>query len=410
MIRRTLVLAALILAWLGAYAAGEELTTSAERDWKAIRNSDDVRTKLMAERWYNAVRQQEWSDASGKFKVSAKYLEHDPNLAWVKLRVIRGTGKERVVKDVQISLDKLSKSCQARVRTISVLAEKVAEAKEEEAKKVSEEEENGDAAGGRDGGTRGERSLEQGEIPEDPRGERGEGRGEFDAGLAGMDPREVVAQSEPSPGDRGRGGGFEQPPVVTNDGPPLPALVPGLPSADAATTPSAAAPIAEVLAVEDAGDDAWRTNYEAFRANIKVQQSGREIYLFEWGPMTAFQVAYETNKRWEEYGSVGPEALAEISASLAAIGEVQWETTLQQDPPQDGDWTAALGLPPLPAPWEFSYVLDTKNDPGPWQQLKVGDHVRFTGRFEAFDETYGIVVAIRFPADQAETAAAAPRR
>ena len=105
----------------------------------------------MAERWYNAVRQQEWSDASGKFKTTAKYVEHDPNFAWVKLRVIRGTGKERVVKDVQIPLDKLSKACQARVRTISVLAEKIAEAKEDEAKKESEEEEDADAAGGRGG-------------------------------------------------------------------------------------------------------------------------------------------------------------------------------------------------------------------------------------------------------------------
>lgn len=212
MFRHRSALAAIILAWVSTCAYGQELTTDAERDWKSVRSSDDPRTKIMAERWYNAIRQQEWSDFSGKFKTSAKYVDHDPNFAWVKLRVIRGTGKERVVKDVQIPLDKLSKACQARVRTISVLAEKIAEAKEDEAKKEAEEEEGADAAGGRGGESReGEPPADEA-MPEDPRG----GRGGFDRGLAGMDPREVVAESE-------------QPPVVTNNGPPLPAALPPLP-------------------------------------------------------------------------------------------------------------------------------------------------------------------------------------
>ncbi|MGD9633942.1 MAG: hypothetical protein AB7G28_12250 [Pirellulales bacterium] len=394
MLASTAILSALVVA----SALGQELTTNAERDWKAIRNSDDTRTKLMAERWFNAVKQQEWSDTSGKFKVSAKYLEHDPNLAWVKLRVFRGTGKERVVKDVQIPLDKLSKSCQARVRTISVLAEKVAEAKEEEAKKEKEDEENGESPEGRRGSARGERPAEQDEMPEEAPGDRGR----FDAGLAGMDPREVVERSEPAPGGRG-----DQSPAATNNGPPLPALMPGLPTTAAATPAAATLPAAQGMAADSAGSEAWRTNYEAFRANIKVQKRGSEMYSFEWGPMTAFGNAYQTNKRWEEYGSVGPEQMAEITAALTAIGEVQWEATLQQDPPTDGDWTAALAMPPLPEPWEFSYVLDTKNDPGPWQQLKAGDRVRFTGRFDGFDETYGIVLAIRFPAAATGESAAA---
>src|SRR5262245_22588581 len=140
MVRRFRLLAAILLACSVTSAEGQELTTDAERDWKIVRNSEDVRTKVMAERWYNAVRQQDWSDTSGKFKVSAKYVEHDPDLAWVKLRVFRGTGKERQVKDVQIPLDKLSKTCQARVRTISVLAEKIVTAKEDEAEKAAEAE------------------------------------------------------------------------------------------------------------------------------------------------------------------------------------------------------------------------------------------------------------------------------
>jgi hypothetical protein len=244
MIRRRSALTAIVLAWVGTCACGQELTTDAERDWKAVRSSNDPRTKLMADRWYNSIKQQEWSDASGKFKTSAKYVEHDPNLAWVKLRMIRGTGKDRVVKDVQIPLDKLSKACQARVRTISVLAEKIAEAKEDEAKKDSEEEENADAAGGRGG-----ESLDQEAMPGEGRG----GRSEFDrGGLAGMDPREVVAQREPPPQGRGRGAPAEEAPVVTNNGPPLPAALPPLPSRSSANAAPEASPSLVPPAMESA--------------------------------------------------------------------------------------------------------------------------------------------------------------
>lgn len=231
MVKCTSVLAALLLlGWTSNIGFAQELTTDAERDWKAVRSSDDVRTKIMAERWFNAIRQQEWSDASGKFRVSAKYVDHDPNLKWVKLRTIRGTGKERQVKDVKIPLEKLSKSCQARVRTISVLAEKIAEAKEEEAKKETEEEAGAGATGGRDGETA-EGELMEGETPAEPR----EGRAPFDRGPAEMDSRAQMAERD-SRDDR-EGAGAE-PLSVTSVGPPLPAMLPPLPSGNLAAQPS----------------------------------------------------------------------------------------------------------------------------------------------------------------------------
>lgn len=221
MIRLLFVLTAILWVCVSACGWAQELTTDAERDWKAVRNSDDVRTKVMAERWYNAVRQQDWSDASGKFKVSAKYVEHDPDLKWVKLRTIRGTGKERQVKDVEIPLNKLSKSCQARVRTISVLTEKIAEAKDAEAKKEAE----GKADGGSEGG-RGEiqdESFEEEAMPGQPR----DGRGALDRGLAEMNPREVMERRNRR---RGRERAVDDSPPGANAGPPLPAVLPPLPS------------------------------------------------------------------------------------------------------------------------------------------------------------------------------------
>lgn len=397
MIWRTRVLAAILLAWLSTSTFAQELTTDAERDWKAVRNSEDVRTKIMAERWFNAIRQQDWSDASGKFKVSAKYLEHDPDLKWVKLRTIRGTGKGRQVKDVEIPLEKLSKSCQARVRTISVLAEKIAEAKEEEAKKAEEDEDDGGAESGRRGETRDE-SLDEEATPERTR----DGRGARDRGRADVEPREVMDGRDRRRG-RGRGdeSSAESSSAMANAGPPLPALRPGLPSTAVSSAPmsapAAATPLSEGMAAVATDGEAWRTNYDAFRRNIKVEHQGSDLYTFDWGPMKALKQAYETNKRWEDFGSVGEEALAEISTALGAVGEVQWEATIQQAPTADSNWNAVLGLPPLPEPFEFTFVLDQKNDPGAWQQLKPGDRVLFTGRFEAFDETYSIVVPIRFP-------------
>jgi hypothetical protein len=249
MIRRQAALAAILVAWIGSCAFAQELTTDAERDWRAIRSSDDTRTKIMAERWYNAVKQQEWCNASGKFKTSAKYVEHDPNLEWVKLRVIRGTGKERVVKDVQIPLDKLSKACQSRVRTISVLAPKVAEAIEEEANKEAEDE--NDPAGSRGGEFMGEDPA-----ADDSRG----GRDSIDRRREEPDPRRSRGEGDnPRRGRRGRAQS-EEPLVVTNDGPPLPAALPPLPStasteATSQSTTDEAAPVvagAEKVAGPDA--------------------------------------------------------------------------------------------------------------------------------------------------------------
>jgi hypothetical protein len=277
MIRRQAALAAIFVAWIGSCALAQELTTDAERDWRAIRSSDDTRTKLMAERWYDAVRQREWSDDSGKFKTSAKYVEHDPNLEWVKLRMIRGTGKEREVKDIQIPLDKLSKACQARVRTISVLAPKVAEAVEEEANKEAEAE--NDPAGARGGEFMGE----------DPAA---------DESLDGHESIDRRGRDERGPSRRSRRDRTQagEPPVVTNDGPPLPAILPPLPSSASAEATSRsitneAVPI--VAGAESAaGTDAWQHPASAeqlatsFAAAFAAGDHEMLEKLVYWGELT----------------------------------------------------------------------------------------------------------------------------
>jgi hypothetical protein len=132
------ILALAVCAGAATTALAHEQATDAERSWRDLRDSRDVRTKLLAERWYSVVRTQDWTNDTGQFKTSAKYVEHDPNLGWVKLRMVQGTGRDRVVKDVTIPLSKLSKTCQSRVRQINTLTERVDVAKVEEEKRLAE--------------------------------------------------------------------------------------------------------------------------------------------------------------------------------------------------------------------------------------------------------------------------------
>ncbi len=383
MIRRWLTIAAVLL-FVASPAEAQEFATNAERSWREVRNSSDAKTKLMAERWYNAIREQEWGDASGKFKTTAKYLEHDPALAWVKLRVIQGTGDKRVVKDVTIPLEKLSKSCQARVRTIGVLSEKIAVAIEAEKDKERQD---------TDGAARAGESPEVGMQGEEPR----DGRGGYDAGLAGMDAEQVTAEREQTTRGRGPETPAPQPAVVSNDGPPLPALLPGLPAMPAGS-PAAAVPQAStppIAAGLQPDDEAWRTSYDAFRANIKPT-SNHSLIDVDWGDLHALKQAHDTLLRLESAGSVDEAGLAEIRLQLDAVGEVNWEATLSDTSDQHGDWTRPLGLPMLPEPLEIRFILDPARDPGPWRDLKAGDRVHFIGRFYAFHEEFGVTVAIRF--------------
>jgi hypothetical protein len=200
---------------LSTYAAAVERTTDAERSYRAIRYSNDAATHLLAERWYGLVRLQEWTDASGRFKTRAKYVEHDPSLAWVKLRVIQGSGDERLVKDIQVAVEKLSPICKSRVRQIAVLSEKVAAAvtKEQEAETAEGDPGAGDApidsrdSFGREGDDR-------------PSGGPPPGRdADLDRSGGGL-------ESPDAAGD-GRGGPPFAPPRPS--GQPLPAMLPPVP-------------------------------------------------------------------------------------------------------------------------------------------------------------------------------------
>jgi hypothetical protein len=127
--QRVLAAAALIvITSLPVAAAETSLLTDAERLYQQTRKSSDRSTKLLGQRWYGLVQRQEWTDATGKFTTTARYLAHDPDLRWVKLRAERTTNGHRETKEVTVPYERLSKMCQSRVRQINVLEPKVREA------------------------------------------------------------------------------------------------------------------------------------------------------------------------------------------------------------------------------------------------------------------------------------------
>jgi hypothetical protein len=205
MIRWLAIAVLAIVSMTSAAVNAQELATDAERSYRDLRKSHDTKSRLLAERWYGAVKLQEWTDATGRFKTTAKYLEHDPDLAWVKLRVIEGSGDQRVVKEVIIPLEKLSKICQARVRRIGGLSEKVAAAIAEATDLESEKDE----------GHAGEMPVDRTNADEQRDGGRAAGR-------AGMDAEAALAE-----GGRTR---RSRPVPTAANREPLPALLPPLPA------------------------------------------------------------------------------------------------------------------------------------------------------------------------------------
>src|SRR3954464_8490874 len=107
-------------------APGAPDTTGPETKYVEMSHSKDRVIKATAERYLNLIKFQEWGGASGKTQI-AKYVSHDPGLKQVKLSVARGTGKDRVLKEFDVQVATLNKTCQGRVKQIDVLQKRLDE-------------------------------------------------------------------------------------------------------------------------------------------------------------------------------------------------------------------------------------------------------------------------------------------
>jgi hypothetical protein len=367
-----------------------------------MRRSKDLRTRTTAERYLSLVKTQEWASDKGT-KILAKYVSHTDDLSSVTLSVVRGSGAARTVKEVTVPTNRLDRRGQTRVKQIAIM------------KKLLDEMAAAAAAG-----------------PADPNQPGGDTMA--DAGMPMMDergveprrrpirqpapPRPVPPELETPPPAPASAPATVEPPIPDDSGDdplgfgelpsnPQPAsseamVAPQFPVAaapPAAAPPGAAPPGAafpELGRERPAATDriAWRTDYEAFRANIQVD-STLDIPQVKTGAIKELEAALEEVKKEEADGDVGEEELAERARKFAAVGEFRWEATLTNASVSEDDWTAQLDLPPLPEPLSLNLFL-SKENPGNWQRFKAGDRVRFIGRFVDYDPAVGdLVVEIR---------------
>ena len=375
----TLAIGVLLAALAPLHAAETPTITDADRSYLELRKSKDRASQLLAERWNGATSLQEWTDMSGKFKTTAKYVEHDPELKWVKLRVIQGTGEKRVVKDVQVPVDKLNKTSQSRVRQIATLKDKVAAAiaaDTEDAKEGKEDESRGEPGAAAEAVD--ERGLEG----------RGEGRRPGEATHAESEaPQASPASTAPS----GDGPPALQVPSESN--------TPPVATTEAAAATSSSSPIPEGWdrnrpLMPD--NDPWRTDYEVLTRAFERDETDGFIRTLDESPAITNLQIFTPNT--EDGASI---AVGEFTTEprLVEIGEFMWEATVAKEPSADADWAEVFALPPMLAPLRIELRLDRERGAGNWEQLKVGDRVKFIGRFIGYKGTFVWVAAIRFPDD-----------
>ncbi|HEY2413625.1 MAG TPA: hypothetical protein VGI40_15350 [Pirellulaceae bacterium] len=377
--------------------------TPAEKSYLELRNSKDTKNQLLAQRWHGLVQRQEWADATGKFQSTAEYLEQDEKQGTVKLRVFKGSGKDQVVTDRTISVDKLSKECQARVKQIGFLAAKVDEAEKADAEKAAAAKDGQGSMGGMSGPA-GERSAPGDRMPGTNKSARPEGKdrskktaaekeheehaatdasglqrgpqGAESAALPAAPPSlPVVAATEAE----SRSAAMHEPSASSTDG----AATTRAPKADASAEPHSVQP------ANLPDQKPWRTSFDSFRGNLTATRTG-DGWQLGWGELAELEsaMAIANDPRAHSVPGAAP--------SFDYVGEVAWEVPLSQQPDENTDWSKALGLK-LPEPFKIICKLDEERGPGDWHRFFPGDSVNFIGRFVGFEGEGGIQMAIRFP-------------
>jgi hypothetical protein len=351
--------------------------TAPEQLAAQLTKSEEPANKRLGERWQALVRQRQWSDRSGKHKVFARYVDHDPDLKWVKLLIVVKTKDQTSYKEGQIDLAKLGKSEQSLVKQISLLRKKVEET----------------AAGlpATEGATPGEAA---------PLGAEGETRGE--------NPERMLP-----PGAEGR----ELPPGLEGRelraGPaPLPIRGVAPPGADSPEAVQEAPRDHNMPKLLDGA--AWRTDFTAFASNLSASKAPDGKWAVEWGELADLKAAYDASYQMGHAlasKEVGGSKFAQMfmaaqahSMASARLGEVLWETTI-------GDAIAAghAGIKhdlKLPEPLGITLVVDD-GDTGDFSRFQKGDRVQFIGRFYDLGgagEAPHFTLHVRFPDEQGSAA------
>jgi hypothetical protein len=391
------VLIALTLVGRGAAqettADTETSAADSEKTYHDLRRSKNRATKAVADRYFYLVRVQEWTSLNGKSKVIARYVAHDPDLKWVKLSTIKGTGASRVTREITVDVAKLNKACQSRVKQIDTLQKKLEELKVKEEEDESEQA----GAGGRDFGEYGEpmrdeRGAEPAQgaeppLPDPTAGERGANDTGY-GGYEGYSPRPGTPAPASPPTDSADPDplGFgevanEQPPAATTD----PRGVYG-PSPGSGGEADRAGPIDRTQ---------WKTNFAAFLANFIATPVERGEPAIDWGELSELRGMHDKLVADLESGASNQYGQSTAEAAQR-IGEVRWQATfLELKPnPETGEQDVQFDLPPLPEPLKLRFVLTDAVEK--WQALRPNQPVDFIGYFDV-KKPHEIIVQVRLP-------------
>jgi hypothetical protein len=310
--------------------------------------------------------------------VNAKYLAHDPDLKWVKLATIKGSGPNRVVKEVTVQVAQLNKSSQSRVKQIATLQTKL----DELAAEAKDDPEAGEADYGR-------ASRENGAPMADERGnEPGSRYGEASSDAAAdseydtastatetIEPAPAIDPNDPDPL------GFAELPSAAPPGADLQAGNPYAPSGGA--DPPLSARAGRYRDAATAVDRTqWASNYDAFHANFTPMgqdRGGRPA--IDWGEMQALRAANELASTAPD--PQDPQSRQQVTEAAAQLGEINWQVPfvgITENP--TGERELQFQLPPLPEPLRIRFILESDESAEGWTGLQSGERVRFVGRFD----------------------------
>jgi hypothetical protein len=369
-------------------APGAAPVSESEKKYVEMTHSKDRVLKATAERYLNVIKLQEWGGASGK-SLMAKYVSHDPDLKKVKLSVATGTVKDRVFKDYDVAVDKLNKTCQARVKQIDVLQKRLDE--------LSAAVDSAGKPGGPAGpgaamaGERGMRTR-TGQGPEGP-GAPAPGPAATPAqpAAAPAEPQADPSASEPDPL------GFAELPAVALPATGPPQAGPGgvLPTAPPTAPPGRPAPVPAKTGSADERKQ-WRTNLASFAANISVVTDPMGKPAVDWGELKELREINDILVA--QQGPMPPTRSpeAESPAAIAErIGDVHWQIVVDKVENAPGGLVIPSFHPvELAKPVEFHIALDDAEDLQKWAKLPPNAAVGVTARL-SITEPYKITAKVK---------------
>lgn len=391
---------AFVLCLLAAGAVAQEGPTATkpgdtpppgvEKKYWELTHSKDVKVKGLAERYMTMMRFQEWGTASGK-SIIARYVSHDPDLKHVKLAVPKGTGKDRVLTEYTVDVEKqLNKTSQARVKQIDALQKKLDD--------MAGAAKPGDVAGAPAG-------------PEGPANpvhqERGApGQGAAAGPEAGQQPVAAAEQPDPSASEPDPLGFAELPPVAAgpagpgaispeqNPGAGIAPPIPGQP-APGQPTPGQPAPGQNLGAADP---KQWRTDFAAFVGNLKVEVDPIGQPVVQWGElrevgnMNSFVLKHK-----DPASPASPEE--ENPATISQrLGDVHWLLPLEKvEKNASGAIEPRFIIPPLPKPLTVQFALADGESAENWTKLAPGTPAAVTGRL-LISEPNKILVKVKLGA------------